>query len=231
MSETRKGHDFDPSSRSRLTQRDLGRFEGETLFARLGRAVCEAGCLPRKELFEAWAVARRVRRHMRGGRVLDMAAGHGLLAWVMLLLDDSSPEALCVDPHRPASAQALADQLSERWPRLRGRVRYVEDDLAQVEVTASDLVVCVHGCGVLTDRVLEVASQARARVALLPCCHDLALSETGRLEAWMPGPVAVDVERVHRLRGLDYEVRLGTIPSDITPQNRLIMGTPQTSVV
>ena len=60
---------FSHSSRGRLTDKDLGRFPGDTLFDRLGRAVCHAGCLPRKELFEAWEVARRVRRLFRGGRL------------------------------------------------------------------------------------------------------------------------------------------------------------------
>ena len=68
---------FDLSSRSRLTRRDLPRFTGETLFDRVARVVCEAECLPRKELYEAWEVARRVRRRMRGGRVVDLACGHG----------------------------------------------------------------------------------------------------------------------------------------------------------
>ncbi len=81
---------FSPSSRARLTHHDVGRFAGATLFDRLGRAVCAAECLPRKELYEAWEVARRARRLFRGGRVLDVG-GHGLLALIMLLLDDSSP--------------------------------------------------------------------------------------------------------------------------------------------
>ena len=60
---------FSPASRGRLTDYDLDRFPEDTLFHRLARAVCHAGCLPRKELFEAWETARRTRRLFRGGRV------------------------------------------------------------------------------------------------------------------------------------------------------------------
>ncbi len=81
---------MDRSSRNRLTDRRLDQFAGDTLFDAIGRAVCRAGCLPRKELYEAWEVARRVRRRFRGGRVVDLACGHGMLAQVLLLLDDSS---------------------------------------------------------------------------------------------------------------------------------------------
>jgi len=59
---------FDPSSRSKLTRRDLGRFADDSLFHRLARTVCETECLARKELYEAWEVARRTRRRFRGGR-------------------------------------------------------------------------------------------------------------------------------------------------------------------
>src|SRR3990172_9418986 len=97
---------FSPSSKARLTHRDFGRFAGSTLFDRIGRAVCQAGCLPRKELFEAWEVARRVRRRFRGGPVVDRGGGHGLLAQILLLLADSSPPAL-VEQQQDLRQQAM----------------------------------------------------------------------------------------------------------------------------
>src|SRR6188768_4054066 len=101
---------FDPGIRSKLTQRDLARFADDTLFHRLAREVCQSECLARKELFEAWEVARRTRRRFRGGRVIDLACGHGLLAQVLLLLDDSSPSAVAVDVRLPKSAHPLREQ-------------------------------------------------------------------------------------------------------------------------
>src|SRR5687768_18185473 len=116
---------FSPSSKSRLTEHDLDRFQGETLFDRIARATCEAGCLPRKELYETWEMARRVRRVFRGGRIIDLGAGHGLLAQVMLLLDDTSPSALVVDKALPASSARLHEVLVQAWPRLGGRFTFV----------------------------------------------------------------------------------------------------------
>ena len=92
---------MDRSSRNRLNERLLHQFPSETLFDRIARTVCRAGCLPRKELYEAWEVARRVRRRFRGGRVVDLACGHGLLAYILRLLDDSSSVALAVDRRIP----------------------------------------------------------------------------------------------------------------------------------
>lgn len=218
---------FSRSSRGRLTARDLGRFPGDTLFDRIGRAVCRAACLPRKELYEAWEVARRTRRLFRGGRVVDLAAGTGVLAHLMLLLDDSSPNAIAVDKSLPASAQRLHEVLIEAWPRLSGRVACIEGPLESVTLAAGDLVVSSHACGALTDLVLERASAAGARIAVLPCCHDAAVSDAGALRGWVDAALAIDIRRVQRLEARGYEVRTHAVAADITPKNRLIVAAPR----
>lgn len=217
---------MDRSSRNRLNDRLLLQFPGETLFDKLARAVCRAGCLPRKELFEAWEVAKRVRRRFRGGRVVDLACGHGLLAHILLLLDNSSSLALAVDRRIPEQAAKLSACLVECWPRLAGRVEFLEMDLQQVTLQPDDLVVSVHACGGLTDLVLEQALTAGSRVAVLPCCHDLATGGLGGLQGWLDGPLAQDVLRATRLSEMGYRVVTQRIPGDITPKNRLLLGEP-----
>jgi hypothetical protein len=217
---------FSPASKERLTDRDLARFPGDTLFARVARAVCHAGCLPRKELYEAWEMARRIRREFRGGRIVDLGAGHGLLAQLLLVLDDSSPEALVVDKTRPPSSVRMHEVLAETWPRLTGRVTFLEAAIEDVALRADDLVVSSHACGSLTDLVLDRAAGAGARVAVLPCCHDLTVNDTGALTGWVDGPLAVDVMRVVRLERRGYRVWTLAIPATITPKNRLLIAEP-----
>jgi hypothetical protein len=221
----------DRGSKNRLTERMLPRFPGDTLFDRVARAVCRAGCLPRKELFESWEVARRVRRRFRGGRIVDLASGHGLLAQLMLLLDDSSRQALAVDRRIPKSASLLADSMLQAWPRLEGRIQFLEGELDEPDLGPEDLVVSVHACGDLTDRILERVIEAGARVALLPCCHDPGRRDLrgpdDSLAGWLDGSLAQDVGRVARLRQAGFEVVTGTIPREITPRNRLLLARPR----
>lgn len=217
---------MDRSSHNRLNERLLPLFPGDTLFDRIARTVCRAGCLPRKELYEAWEVARRVHRRFRGGRVVDLAAGHGLLAQILLLLDREIPQALVVDRRIPDSAAKLAAELQSEWPGLAGRVSFLESDLEQVPLHRDDLVVSAHACGGLTDLVLERAMAAGCRVAVLPCCHDLRSADRGGLEGWLDGPLAVDVTRAALLRSRGYRVYTQAIPGDITPKNRLLMAEP-----
>ena len=215
---------FSHGARDRLTRHDLDRFAGTTLFDKLGRVVCGVGKLPRKELFEAWEVARRVRRWCRGGRIVDVAGGHGLLAHAMLLLDDSSPEALIVDPNTPPSATALHDAMVAEWPRLQGRVTFISSDISDFPLASTDVVVSSHACGALTDVILDAAASARATVAVLPCCHDHDRCDAGALTGWLDHAMAIDVRRATRLEARGYQVRTQTIPPDITPKNRLLMG-------
>ncbi len=217
---------FSPSSRGRLTAYDLGRFPDDTLFHRLARAVCHAGCLPRKELFEAWETARRVRRLFRGGRVVDVAGGHGLLAHVMLLLDDSSREAVVVDTTLPPSSARLHQALIAAWPRLADRITFMSSRVEDIALGPDDIIVSVHACGSLSDVVLERAAAARARVAVLPCCHRLDAHDDASLTGWLDGAMAVDVARAVRLEREGYRIWTQTISHEITPKNRLLIGEP-----
>ncbi|MBJ6800777.1 methyltransferase [Geomonas propionica] len=217
---------MDRSSKNRLTPHMLPHFPGDTLFDRIARAVCRAGCLPRKELYEAWEVARRVHRRFRGGRVVDLAAGHGLLAQVMLILDRELCEGIGVDLRIPASAARLGAEIAAEWPAASQRFSLLQQDLNLIELHPDDIIVSAHACGSLTDLILAKAAAARCRVAVLPCCHDLRSCDDGELSGWLDGPLAVDVTRAAWLRSQGYRVYTQTIPLDITPKNRLLMGEP-----
>jgi hypothetical protein len=158
--------------------------------------------------------------------VVDLGGGHGLLAQVMLILDDSSPDALVMDKKLPASCAKIRDALKSSWPRLDGRIAFCEGRLEDVELRSTDIVVSSHACGELTDVVLERAAAARARVAVLPCCHRLSAADAVDLAGWVDGAVAIDVARALHLRGLGYSIRTQAISSDITPKNRLLIGAP-----
>jgi len=207
-----------------LTPQQESFFSGNTLFDKIARAVCRAGTLPRKELYEAWEMAKRVRRRYRGGRIIDLACGHGLLAHIMLILDDSSKTAIAVDKKIPLNAGRLSNALITSWPRLKNRVIYKEVPVQEITILPDDIVVSAHACGSLTDLIIDKAIEQHARVAVLPCCHDLKASSTDGLEGWMDKTLAVDTARAMRLRSKGYRIVTQKIPNDITPKNRLLMG-------
>jgi len=217
---------LDKHSRNRLTRFSLKFFPGDKLFDRIVRAVCRAECLPRKEFFETWEVVRRIRRRFKDRPVVELAAGHGFLSALLLLLENGIPSARCYDIKKPLSHDKLMATLTPEWPRLAGRVIYEEKKIEDVELTPDSLAVSVHACGGLTDQVLDLALAARSAVAVLPCCHALGKSEDAGLSGWMEGTLAVDAARAARLHAAGYKVITTTIPEDITPRNRLLLGWP-----
>ena len=212
------------SSKNRLTPQQQSLFPGDNLFDKIARAVCRAGTLPRKELHEAWEMAKRVRRRYRGGRVLDLACGHGLLAHIMIILDDSSKFAIAVDTKIPLNAEKLSNALILSWPRLKDRIIYKQVHIQEITIFPDDIVVSAHACGSLTDLIIDKATEQHARIAVLPCCHNLKESSTGGLEGWMDKTLAVDTVRAVTLKSKGYQIVTQKIPDDITPKNRLLMG-------
>jgi len=171
------------------------------LFYRFARVVCRADKVPRKELFEAWAMALHVHEkfpHIR--RFADLACGHGLVSWALLVLyqyssitmkkmetkkeedgsartiqdDEDKPyavSAVCIDIHMPLAAERLEHLMMEEFPELVGRWDYVEGSIHAMIPAPETLLVGVHACKSLSDMIIENAIYGNSNMALVPCCH------------------------------------------------------------
>jgi len=159
---------------------------------------------------------------------VDLAAGHGLTAWMLLVMEPACRSALCVDITRPDSSRSLEVAMTKAWPRLAGRVRYVTGRLEDVRPHPDCLLIAIHACGPLTDFVIRLAETSGATLAVMPCCHSARTCDTGGLEKWLPLGAAVDATRATHLGACGYAVTCETIPLDITPENRVIMASPGT---
>ncbi len=214
------------SSRERLSNRDLHRFTGDSLLDSVATVICGAECLARKEFFESYEVAKRILRRHRGGPVVDLAGGHGLVGFFVALMDRGTDSICVVDKRIPKSAARLREALSVKWPYVTEKWQFQEGKVQDAVITGADRVLGIHACGGLTDEVLRLAGEHRARVAVLPCCHSHATLDSGGLEGWMPMEVAIDSTRALALRAANYRVFTTTISEDITPMNRMLLGTP-----
>ena len=216
-------------SKNRLRPGAQRHFPSDSAFDRIARVVCRASCIPRKELYECWEVAKRVRRHLRGERIVDLACGHGLLAWMLAVINPQIREVLAVDRRLPPSAARLAEEMEAEWPELAERMTRLQADIRSSPVRPDDVLVSVHACGSLTDRVLDLALGAEASVAVLPCCSDHSRLDDGGLSGWLGADLAIDAMRALRLREAGYKVWTLHIPEAITPKNRLLLGRPPES--
>lgn len=229
-----------PVVASRLRASDVRHFAGAGTFNRVARAVCHAdAAIARKELPECWALAERCHEEFWGSgaepprRVVDVAAGHGLLGWFLLALCCQSarplPVVYAVDERMPASAGKLRDAFGAAFPRLRAQHRYIVGDARDVQATSDTLVAGLHACGELSDIVIDVALQGSSRLALVPCCHSTRNLAAADADAAVRVGLdeAVDSARARRLAAAGWVVERDTLcPREITPKNGLILARP-----
>ena len=160
-----KSTTFSSMHTKKLRQRHLQLFNrtddgtGTTdhVFDQFAQAVCNAGVTARKEVFETWASALHIySSFLRDdgsdemktiNRVADIASGHGLLSWALLILDDEHQKSkeqvadgnlplpltvFCLDVKMPRSAERIQSAMIQQWPHLEDRFDYVEGRLEQL---------------------------------------------------------------------------------------------------
>jgi len=122
--------------RKKLRQRHVHLFDNNNtddhLFNQFAKAIC-TGVVAQKEVFETWAAAIYIHSFFLSNegnntirpkrRVVDVAGGHGLLSWALLLLDDEyqhkqiSDDAsqeltvFCLDVKMPKSAELISEAM------------------------------------------------------------------------------------------------------------------------
>ena len=239
-------HGLPCGPRKLLQPRHIQEFPDDSLFHRFARVVCRADKIPRKELFETWAMALQVQNHFPIiTRFADLACGHGLVSWALLLLyanqhtNDSSlplPTAVCIDIRMPAAADRLSKLMLEEWPELREYWDYVEGSVDGMIPSSSTLLVGVHACAQLSDKVVANAIYANAPLALVPCCHtkkSLTKEQQARLlqerDSFANLAEAIDSYRIERLEQVEMTVQQARLSDLITPKNRVILAKPSSS--
>jgi hypothetical protein len=175
-------------------------------------------------------------------RIADLACSHGLLSWALLLLAANSHDntslqrsVVCVDLKMPKSAERIATVVLQKWPQFQDHWDYVEGPLEQVEPDASTLLVGIHACGTLSDKIVHLAIQGNAPLALVPCCHSkkcltfdpslLSAHSTTGATTDCTLTDFLDFHRKQRLEQAGYQVVEATIPPVITPKNRMFLAT------
>lgn len=243
-------------SRHKIVRGDARCFEQSARDGDTDELLCQVGAtiaseqpalLPRKELFEAHAVAARVHRYFGGGpfNITELCAGCGLLAIFLVLLE---PRRLvrCCDRKQSEGAKRLLSSLSRRWPVLQQQIHWEDQDIRfGCNIHREDLVVSCHACNLLTDEVMLAATAdgARRPLVLVPCCLSRRPS-LPKARPWMPartwdmfpwlngglinreGPIAVNNARASHLSKMGYSVTFDQIDSAITKVNTMIVAQP-----
>lgn len=186
--------------------------------------------------------------------VLDVAGGHGALGALFLITTPTVRRAVVIDPAmvgngaverawRPYwtnTKDPVAKELRYRHECLRTGLPSELDQAIAIENVdpANILVVACHACQHLSDEILETSLRYGVQVAVMPCCQRDPTQgcnwKAASKNLGLPIPVTMDLLLAGKAvswgvgseAGVTYDVRLRTINSSITPQNRIIFCRP-----
>jgi len=182
----------------------------------------------RKEFYETAFVLDRLTEELREATSLwELGAGHGMLGQFACVLHRGLSETVLVDRRQPPSYERIRERVALAYPFVKTRTRFVEGEIDDaLGIPKTGLVVGVHACGALTDRVAETARHSGANFAVVPCCEsrhqlpDHIRQSTPRGET----EDTVNLWRVKRWRSWGYDVEERAIPIEVTARTRLFVG-------
>ena len=214
------------SSRKRLHPGSAKNFPADNVHDRIARALCEAYCLPRKEFFESWSFVNRVRRRLDSTVVWDLCAGHGLVSFLLALLEPQLTSVRAIDLRKPLSFERIRAALAPLGEERIAKVVFEESALEDVEPPREPVfMTAVHACGRRSDRAIELALASRSSIALLPCCQDVSAIEIpdAVLQRWSKRE-SVDVARIFTLHRAGYRTVSAKVDDDVTQCADAIIG-------
>lgn len=209
-------------------------FSGDSLQDRLVREFSEQQLLPIKEILESFEFFTRVRKYVRAPLIADLCCGHGLIGILFALFERSVEQVTLIDHKVPPSFPKVLASANRVGPWVADKIHYktisMKSTVAPLDPSTS--IVAAHACGTLTDRCLDSALRAHGAVALMPCCYpDRACPAPAAIQLNIGTELAFDIDRTYRLQTAGYRIRWDSIPAEITPMNRILIGIPPAPVV
>jgi len=207
-------------------------FPSDSLQDKLVRELGRQHVLPVKEILESFEFFQRVRKHVRAPSVTDLCCGHGLTGILFALFERSVERVTLIDQRElPSYTQVLASAVRVgSWVADKVHFKTLKMRKAVDHLEPFTSIIATHACGSLTDRCIDGALQARGAIALMPCCYaNRQCTAPAAIHLALGPELAFDIDRTYRLQAAGYRVRWDSIPQEITPMNRILIGNIHTA--
>ena len=203
-------------------------FPSDRLTDRFIRRLVGEHVLKWKEILESFEFFEQTWKYLRRSTLADVCCGHGLVGILYALLVERVESVVLADSEIPPNLEPTLEIACSLGPWVKQKVQVCNHEVAGVasRVPPETAVVSAHGCGGLTDQALELAMKLGGPVAVMPCCcHPRSPTAPAVLYSELGVKDGVDVHRTYRLHDAGYKVLWRYIPEDVTPMNRIIVGT------
>jgi hypothetical protein len=203
-------------------------FASDRLTDRFIRALIDGHAIRWKEILESFEFFYQTRKYLRRSSMADVCCGHGLIGILFALLEEKVEKVLLADIEIPPKLPSILDIAIRLGPWVKEKITISKAEIEALhsQVSPGTAIVSAHGCGSLTDQALDLAISVGGPVAAMPCCcHPRSPDAPAILYRELGVKDGVDVHRTYRLNDAGYEVLWKYIPEEITPMNRIILGT------
>jgi len=202
-------------------------FTSDSLQDVLLREIAKQRMIPVKEVLETFELFGRIRKTVRSTFVADLFCGHGLLGILFAIFERNVDRVLMIDRKQPDSQQKLIDIATHVAPWSANKIETRKADISIDDdwILPGCSIISSHACGVLSDMCIDIAIKTGGSIALLPCCYPRSGCRAPQAVQTAVGfKLAYDIDRTYRLESAGYLVRWATIPEEITPMNRILIG-------
>lgn len=202
-------------------------FKGNSLQSKILKVLADAQLLPIKEVLECFEYFAQIRKHVRSRVMCDLCCGHGLLGVIFAVFEKDVEKVYLVDKVEPPSRQKLLSEIITVAPWIEQKIINVSEEISSNSQWLEEgmSIVSAHACGSLTDLCIDVAFKVKGNIAILPCCYPKKKCPAPQaIQDDLGFETAFDIDRTYRLKNADYHIRWQSIPAEISPMNRVIVG-------
>ena len=120
--------------------------------------------------------------------------------------------------------------------RIQDRYIYTTKGIEEYnqKIQGKSLITSIHGCGELTDKVIEKGLTENIPFAVMPCCynyHENNIFDQKVLKYINEKKAFIDGARAYHIQESGFNVILREIDPEITGMNLIIIGLPKTSKI
>ncbi|RMF55407.1 hypothetical protein D6745_02375 [Candidatus Woesearchaeota archaeon] len=188
--------------------------------------------LKEKELNEAFAFYKKVSPLFPSlDYVVDLCCGNGLngMLWV---LQGNAKKAVSIDREENPNFERVRRRILECGNLNQESIVFYQKDIYEPLpiLTGKGLIISIHACGELTDKVIDSSIGHSLPFAVMPCCHDYENKSDyiiPQILRYFDIGIAIDIMRAIHIHQAGYDIILRRISEKITEKNLILIGKPR----
>ncbi|MCF7872504.1 SAM-dependent methyltransferase [Candidatus Woesearchaeota archaeon] len=169
--------------------------------------------------------------NINANQIIDCCSGNGFFG-LDLLSNNFKYEVLAIDIERTKKARKIYDYFKKNNPVKVQKYRFKKIDILKEKFPKinNGLIVGIHTCGILTDKIIEVSVKQNTPFIILPCCYNKNrhyFENSGQF--YENAEESIHMNRINYLIKNNVHIEENIIKTIKAPMNKALIGILKTS--